>query len=145
MGSIIHYHEWDGGSGFDDRIYLIGYCKEEPIEVIKKLLYTHDIHHYLGLYMPFDRRCPCNVSGLDIDESNGPTGCVITLSVNDLKLSKAKTNLNKTRKSILDSLEACRRWHTYPTNKKLQTKYWSIIDSLIDSISDNPELLEVSI
>lgn len=134
MGSAIYYHEWDGGSGFGDRIYLIGYCKEEPVEVMKKLLYTHDIHHYLGLYMPFDRRCPCNVSGLDISESDGPYGCTITSSIDDLDLSIAKTNLNKTKESIFDSLDKCRKWHTYSFNKKLQKKYWSIIDSLYESI-----------
>lgn len=135
MGSVIRYREWDGGSGIDDRIYLIGYCKEEPVEVIKKLLYTHDIYHYLGLYMPFDRRCPCNVSGLEIDKSNGPAGCIITSSIDDLDLSIAKTRLDKTKESILDSLEKCRRWHTYSLNKKLQEKYWSIIDLLVDIIN----------
>ena len=134
MGSVIYYHEWDGGSGFEDREYLIGYCKEEPIEVLKTILYTHDIHYYKGLYRPIDYRCPCNVSGLNIHESSGPAGCAITSSLSDLDLSDAKTRLIRTRETILESLDRCRKWHTYTHNKKLQREYWSIIDSVIEVV-----------
>ena len=113
MPTKIQYRSWDGGEGGDYE--LIGYCKEEPFEVLKKVILTHNVYHYLGLYRPIDYNFPNNVEGLVIDEVEemAPKGLKveITGSIDDLDLSCALTRNKRSQKTILDSLEECKKWY----------------------------------
>lgn len=111
MGTEIKYQTYSGGDGSGDGSVTIGYCKEEPFDVLKKLLFTHDIYDFLGLYRPIDYGFPNNVSGLCIIDSNGPNGCGINSSLENLDLSCAKTENHRTKESILESLDYCKKWH----------------------------------
>lgn len=60
MASIVSYQTWDGGEGWNCPTVLIGYCIESPLDVLKRVLLTHNVHHYLGLYRPIDYNYPNN-------------------------------------------------------------------------------------
>lgn len=115
MPTKISYREWDGGGSGTNK--LIGYCKEEPFEVLKKVILTHNIYHYLMLYRPIDYDFPNNVSGLIIDKADTkmPKGLKveITGSFDDLilDLGDALTRHKRTQKTILDSLKRTREWY----------------------------------
>lgn len=116
MPTKIEYKHWDGCNGGWSE--LIGYCKEEPFDVLKKVILTHDVYDYMGLYRPIDYDFPNNVAGLCIKEAHNtksPKGCKfeITGSFDDLDLSIALTRNKRNRQTILDSLEECREWHDH--------------------------------
>lgn len=111
MSTEISYKTYDGGEGSNCPINFIGYCKEEPAEVLKYVLFTHDVYHYGELYRPIDERFPNNVSGLCIAEFTGNVD-LVTKSVKELDLSAARTGLNRTKGTILTSFERCKNWHT---------------------------------
>ena len=138
MATQILYQKWDGGGGYNDSSELIGYCKEEPLEVLKSIIMTHDVYHYLDLYRPIDYDFPNNVAGLIINKfEDCCNGITVTGSLSDLDLSQAKTTHTREKDQILYDLELCRQWHTYSTNSKLQKKYWSIIDEIKEYVENN--------
>lgn len=128
MPTRIDFQTWDGGSGIDSCRYTIGYCKEEPLEVLKSVMFTHHVYHYKDLYMPIDRHHPNNVQGLVICQAERISGVTITGNLSDLDLSDALSSDTRTKDSILNALEECRKWHTYDCNKTLQKKRWDEID-----------------
>jgi hypothetical protein len=89
MATKILRHIWDGGSGFDDREVLIGYCNEQPIEVLEKLIKTHCIYSYRTSYCRPIEEYPSNCNGLVIkdynaeDEKQYGLDITITRSIND--------------------------------------------------------------
>lgn len=132
MASKISYQTWDGGEGWNRPVKLIGYCKESTQEVLKLVLLTHDVYTYLGLYRPIDYNFPNNVMGLIISDAheNITHGVVVTGSFSDLNCDIALTKHERTKEIILDSLDKCRKWHTYPTNKVVNDKYQNLIDTV---------------
>lgn len=136
MASKISYQTWDGGEGWNCPRILIGYCVESPLEVLKQVLLTHDVYHYQDLYRPIDYNYPNNVTGLIIDEVKAPKGTSITGYFKDLNCDRALTKHDRGKESILDSLDKCRKWHTYPTNKKVQNIDWKLIDEIINVVNE---------
>ena len=61
-------------------IQNIGYCKENPIEVVKRLARKHSIWKYEDYRAPFGD----NKYGLVITSSDAPKGCTITGTLDDL-------------------------------------------------------------
>lgn len=126
MPTEIRYQSWDGGSGVNDKQTLIGYCKEDPKEVLKKVYKEYFINRYKDLYRPVDYNFPNNVAGLVIKEItfNEVPGCQITGTLEDLDLSIAKgKNLNRDRKSFRDALENAIKWHTSYIDGTLSDRY----------------------
>lgn len=121
MSTEIRYQTWDGGEGWNCPCNLIGYCKEEPEEVLKFVLFTHDVYHYKDLYRPIDNGYPNNVTGLYITEFNRDDVQVVK-SIKDMDLSIASVKLKRTKDTILKSFELCKRWHNCPTNIKVQER-----------------------
>jgi len=68
MATILKRYYYDGGMGTTDRSFVIGYCKEEPIEVLEKLIKTHCIHSYKQSYCEPIEECPANMDGIMIME-----------------------------------------------------------------------------
>lgn len=129
MPTKISYQTWSGGEGFNDPVMLIGYCKEEPFEVLKQVILTHDIYHYLDLYRPIDYDYPNNVMGLIIQDFN-EKGLKVISNINELDLSRAVTQHKRTKDTILNSLQLCKRWHTYSTNTNHQSECWKLINEI---------------
>jgi len=117
MATKIEFQTWSGGGGWNDPKRLIGYCIESPIEVLEKVLWTHDVYHYKELYRPIDNSFPNNVAGLHISEVNNEdiqkSGLSITITGNlkDLNLSQALTKSTRTKETIIKSFELCKEWH----------------------------------
>lgn len=136
MGTKISYQTYDGGDGSGCPTVLIGYCRETPFEVLKSVLFTHDVYTYLGLYRPIDYSYPNNVSGLVISEFNDGNGITITGELYELDLSRAKAKNNRSREQVLKDLELCRKWHTYSHNLKFQQECWERIDEIKDFVAN---------
>ena len=74
MASKIQFRAWDGGGGFSDKVYPVGYCKESPREVLTRIHKTHFIHNYRGVRSPVDctnvsTQCGFEILDcLDVDE-----------------------------------------------------------------------------
>jgi len=51
MASKISYQTWSGGSGEGDKRIIIGFCKEPPLEVLKRTYRKYYIHRYKDLYI----------------------------------------------------------------------------------------------
>lgn len=135
MPTKIERHIWDGGSGFNNRQELVGYCKEEPFEVLKELMFTHVIHVYRGLYMPIDRRYPNNVEGLVITkytegEQNG-LKTIVTGYLKDLNLSQDLSPSTRNREQILEDLECCKKRFVC-SSKEAQEYYEKLIEEIKD-------------
>ena len=136
MATQILYQTWDGGEGWNCPTELIGYCKEEPFEVLKSIIMTHNIYHYLDLYRPIDYAFPNNVTGLIINEfKDYYNGMTITGNLNELDLSKAKTNRNRSKSQILNDLELCRKWHC--KDPKFSEKHEPIINKICEYVESN--------
>lgn len=90
IGSEIMYHIYDGGSGSSDRRVTIGYCKENPEEVLLQLIRTHCIHSYKSLCWRPIEEYPSNCEGLVIYpvESEDMKGISITGKLSDLMTDK---------------------------------------------------------
>ena len=138
MASKIGYQTWDGGEGWNCPTELIGYCIESPIEVLKQVLLTHDVYHYLDLYRPIDYDCPNNVMGLVIDDASKclPQGMVITGNFNDLDCNIALTEHNRTKETILSSLDKCKKWHSCLTNKLVNDRHIKSINEVEQTINE---------
>ena len=132
MGTKVEYQTWSGGEGWNDPKILLGYCKESPQEVLKQVLLTHDIYHYKGLYRPIDWDYPNNVEGLIINEFNR-NDLEITGNLKDLDLHKAETKHNRTKETILDSFEICKKWHHY-SNEEANIRFNIILKEVEDII-----------
>ena len=100
MPSKISYQTWSGGSGRGDPQELIGFCKESPVEVLRKVFQNHYINHYEIIYRPVDRSPPNNHSGLLIIDGEAPAGTKITGSLKDLDLERAKARLASPRTAL---------------------------------------------
>ena len=135
MPTKIERHIWDGGSGFSDHQEIVGYCKEEPFEVLKELIFTHIIHYYQGLYMPIDTRCPNNVGGLVITKYTESEGCglktIVTGYLRDLNLSQDLSPVTRNREQILKDLECCKK-RIVCSSKKAQEHYEKLIEEIKD-------------
>lgn len=68
MATLLKRYCYDGGMGTSDRSYIIGYCKEEPIEVLERLIQTHCIHSYKRSYCTPIDEVPANMDGIMILE-----------------------------------------------------------------------------
>ena len=142
MPSKISYNQWDGGQGCSDRVILIGYCKEEPKEVLAKVLYTHDIMRYRDLYRPIDDRFPNNVAGLIVDEikeSSLQSRMVgvelkITGSLEDLDLSLGETTLARNPTSFADAIIEMERWHLGDTLEENNSKMYKRVRKQINEV-----------
>jgi hypothetical protein len=110
MGSIIEYKTWDGGEGWNCPTEVLGYCKESPQEILEQILWTHDVYHYKDLYRPIDYGFPNNVEGLVINEFNRKD-LEIKGNFKDIDLSRAKTRNKRTKETIKESFERCKKWH----------------------------------
>lgn len=86
IGSKISYRIYDGGDGHMDKEVLIGYCKENPCEVLEKLIKTHCIHSYKTSYCRPIEEYPSNCNGLIIYpvESENMKGISIIGSLSDM-------------------------------------------------------------
>lgn len=114
MGTKISHEIDDGGEGLHNRIDLIGYCKESPIEVLKEVFQTHVIKNYRGLYRPIDWNFPANVQGLHIEESRGPKGTRIIGTLENLDLAIDNADLfehPRTRETYERALASAIHWH----------------------------------
>ena len=131
MGTKIEYQTWSGGSGYGDPKYLLGYCKESPQEVLEQILLTHDVYHYKELYRPIDWDYPNNVEGLIINEFSR-NDLEVTGDFKDLDLHRAETKHNRTKQTILDSFELCKKWHHY-SREDLNKKY-SVLFKEVENI-----------
>ena len=133
MATKIEYQTWSGGSGFGDSKYLLGYCKESPQEVLEKVLLTHDVYLYKELYRPIDYDYPNNVEGLIINEFSR-NDLEITGNFKDLNLYNAETKHNRTKETILDSFEKCKRWHHY-CNEEVNIRFNKLFKEVEDIIN----------
>lgn len=68
MATVLKRYYYDGGMGTSDRSFIIGYCKEEPIEVLERLIKTHCIHSYKQTYCEPINEVPANMEGIMICE-----------------------------------------------------------------------------
>lgn len=135
MSTKISYQTWSGGSGMGDPEKLIGYCKEEPKEVLEKVYQKYYIYHYKNLYRPVDYDFPNNCSGLVIREADNNTvpGCTITGCLEDLDLSIAyNEELSRTKETYKEGIESAIKWHTH--SNKLEEKYKIQIDEVREVI-----------
>lgn len=109
MPSKIYFQTWSGGSGCGDPKRLMGYCKEEPKEVLSKVYQTHLIYEYCDLYRPVDWSYPNNVEGLVIvpisEEELRKIGIIQTLSVYELDLSKASIKTVRTKETYEEAYQ----------------------------------------
>lgn len=146
MPSLIKIHRWDGGSGFNDRELILSYCKEEPFEILKKILYSNiSVYKYKDCYMPIDTRYPNNVFGLIIMEvskdENEAIGIEIVGSFDDLDLSEVTTDNHRNNEIINEALERIeyrmlfRYNHCYDEGYELEMK--SIIDEIKNAMEDD--------
>lgn len=87
MATLLKRYYYDGGRGTTDRSFIIGYCKEEPIEVLEKLIKTHCIHSYKQTYCEPISEYPANCDGIMIFDYNNDDcdryGITITKSIDD--------------------------------------------------------------
>ena len=134
MSTKIEMQTWSGGSGYGDRAYLLGYCKESPQEVLQHILLTHDVYHYKDLYRPIDYDFPNNVLGLVITEFNRPDLEIIG-SLTDIDLSCAKTKHHRSQETVLKSIALCKKWHSY-NNELLSQKYHVLFEEVDKCIKD---------
>lgn len=121
MPSIIKDQTWSGGSGAGDPQILIGYCKEEPKEVLEAVYETHYIYDYRGLYRPIDYRFPNNVSGLVLDyvswDDLRKIGITALVSVSEFDLNVAKSkDIKRNKKIFMEAYEAAKSWHIRDEN-----------------------------
>ena len=86
MGSKISRYIWAGGEGADDRIELLGYCKETPVEVLSATIARYMIHSYKERGCRPIQEYPTNIDGLLIHNARDgiPYGFTITGSMNKL-------------------------------------------------------------
>lgn len=68
MLTKLYQHIYDGGEGSHDMSIFIGYCKEEPKEVLLKLIKQYCIHSYKTMYCNPIEEVPANMSGLELYE-----------------------------------------------------------------------------
>jgi len=121
MPTKISYQTWSGGSGSGDQQILIGYCKEEPIEVLIKVYKEFYIYSYKGLYRPIDYSYPNNCLGLVIDyvKDDAISGMTITGDINDLNLNCAfGKSLERTEETFKEGIELSRNWHIFKGMKE---------------------------
>lgn len=124
MPTKISFQTWSGGSGAGDPKILIGYCKEEPQEVLKQVYKDHYIYNYQDLYRPVDYDYPNNVIGLIIEKvSSSPNGTEIIGTLKDLDLSRAydekiKRDIETFKRGIKNAMQ----WHNY-SREELKIKY----------------------
>lgn len=121
MPTKISYQTWSGGSGSGDQQILIGYCKEEPVEVLKKVYKNFYIYEYKGLYRPIDYSYPNNCLGLAISYVTDDiiSGMSITGLLNDLDLSRAfNVSLERTDETFKEAIQRAIDWHIFPNIKE---------------------------
>ena len=141
MGTKISLRVWDGGSGWNDKTLLIGYCKESPEEVLRSIILTHDIHYYKNLYRPIDERYPNNVSGLVIESAieselqGDMKGVVLSIigSLSDLDLSRSITKLTRDKETFKSALKQATRWHLN-TMTENDREYYDKVHSQIEEV-----------
>lgn len=128
MPTKISYQTWSGGTGCGDHAYALGYCLEEPEDVLSAVLFSHIVYRYKGVYRPIDDRCPNNVEGLIIESATETKlnkrnpGCEIHIKakLSELNLGAAKTDIVRTKESILNAYREAEKWHiqSWMTNQK---------------------------
>lgn len=116
MPSKIEYQTWSGGSGMGDRKILIGYCDEDPREVLEAIHKTHYVYHYKDLYRPVDYNYPNNCLGLLINyispEDLENIGIAKVVSYNKLNLDIAiGKDLNRNEEVFKNALSNATSWH----------------------------------
>lgn len=135
MPTKISYQTWKGGEGCGDSRILLGYCKEEPKEVLKQTYKNYYIYNYRGLYRPIDYSFPNNVSGLVIEEINDDAipGCKINGSLKDLDISIAYSEEIKRDVDVYqEGIENAKKWHcgfNYNT-KKISLQYRQLLEEV---------------
>lgn len=128
MPSKIEFQTWSGGSGSGDPKLFLGFCSEEPKEVLTRLYQDHLVYYYCDLYRPIDWNYPNNVEGLIIKpisiEELRRIGVAQTLSVGELDLNRAKIKEDlrvkdtfrqayiRAREDYLHDIELCRALHS---------------------------------
>ncbi|MFH1456274.1 MAG: hypothetical protein ABIF40_04980 [archaeon] len=105
MPTQILYQTWRGGIGLGDPKELIGYCIESPIEVLQKVFQTYAIHKFQGLSRPVDWAHPNDCLGLNITETEAPPGTLIIGNFQDLDLSRARIDYQRTEQTYRHALK----------------------------------------
>jgi len=134
MPTKISYQTWSGGSGAGDKKDLIGYCKEEPVEVLKKIYKEFYIFEYKGLYRPIDYSYPNNCLGLVISyvADDIISEMSITGLLDDLDLNRAfNESLERTEETYKEAIQRAIDWHIFP-NMKEERKI--MIESALEEI-----------
>jgi hypothetical protein len=126
MPTKISFQTWSGGDGSGDPVILIGYCKEEPRQVLKHVYKDHYIYHYRDLYRPVDWNYPNNVIGLIISEVSSDKchliGCEIVGLLKDLDLSKAyNSGIKRDSETFREGIANATSWHSL--SGELKPKY----------------------
>lgn len=90
---------------------IIGFCKESPIDVLRRVYKTHSIHSYRGIYRPVDVNSPNNLSGLVIEDI--PIKISVTRSIDGLDLDVAEVGLDspRTENTYRNALKGAISWH----------------------------------
>jgi len=134
MPTKISYQTWSGGSGAGDQQDLIGYCKEEPIEVLSKVYKEFYIYSYKRLYRPIDYSYPNNCLGLVIDyvKKNVIDGMTITGNICDLNLNIAfDKSLERTEETFKEGIKSAKDWHIFSNmNEERKIEIENIINEI---------------
>lgn len=110
MGTLLKFYEY---SEFGDSSHIIGYCKEQPIEVLQKIIKTHRIHSYKTTYCPTIEKYPSHIGGLMIlefeDKKCEMYGIQIIKSVDDYLDTEILNKYKLDKFSMQDFLNSVNR------------------------------------
>lgn len=100
MPTKLYQHIYDGGEGTHDKSIFIGYCKEEPREVLLKLIKEYRIQSYKTMY--------CDPLG------DSPSDGLELYRISEEDCNKYGINIFK---SIEDYLNLIKKYKQYEWNK----------------------------
>ncbi len=115
MPSFISYQSWGGGYSPGIEEMRIGFCREEPPEVLQRLMRTHEINQYRDLYCPVYRGVVSEWRGLCIVSATEELGMRILGTLNGLEellaMALAVESEPRTQEALQDALRISLSWH----------------------------------
>lgn len=151
MASKLSIYLWDGGSGYNDVEILLGYCKEEPVELLKSLVKTYIIHSYRLPYCRPINKYPANCSGLVIKKFDSKNqeeyGFIITKTLEDYKhriedYKWSGFDINLFEKSMINAKEESDQFDNWNEYKELYLQVYKDFKQVFDEINNSQEAVE---
>ena len=125
MPSFISYQSWSGGHSPGIEEERIGFCREEPSEVLQRLMHTHEINQYRDIYCPVYRGAVSEWRGLCIASATEELGMRILGTLKGLEdrlaMALAVESELRTPDAMQDALRISLNWHMGMRDERKQS------------------------